>query len=628
MKETKDYPQSEADQDFAKLLKNIRTEENVSLDQLAMGFMSARQLSKIEKGERPIDKDIRDRLLERLGIAKELYENLLDLCDFEEWDYKKKILSAIQNKKIEDAYCLLKEYKAHLRENDRINHQFILTMWGEVLKQEGASKEKIAECYRKAVILTIPDAEKVWWEKRPLSVLEMNLLLETIIYGNNMDYLHKCRVLMEYIDTGYYDEIMKAKIYPKIVYYYLKKQILFKEYWNVETQTENLKICEKAIDKLRDAGRTYYLVELLEIEIQILETMPEDAVTEHLEKNETDRINAKELMSMIKNLYAEYEVPAYIQDCTYFYQQKWIFSMKDVLRTRREMFGLTQEQLCEGICSVKSLRRAEKGQTDMQRETLKKLLNRLGLSGQMQWSRLITSDREVIRMAEELADYINDRKFSVASKQLESMKSRIDLDIPQNKQYFLEKQALLEFEQGKVTREEFVKMEKEALECTLRAENLYRKENVYLTEQEIRCIRNSWKGMEEKEKEESIKFLLEFYEKYILKNGFSEAISMYEFVTESAVNELGNMGEHEWAEEIDRRAIRASLQCRRVWDVHYKLYDILWNENEIMKKSGKRVSNDEMNTELKRCIMISHYVKRYFYENVYREKLANDRFHR
>ena len=99
MKETKDYPQSEADQDFAKLLKNIRTEENVSLDQLAMGFMSASQLSKIEKGERPIDKDIRDRLLERLGIAKELYENLLDLCDFEEWDYKKKILSAIQDKK-------------------------------------------------------------------------------------------------------------------------------------------------------------------------------------------------------------------------------------------------------------------------------------------------------------------------------------------------------------------------------------------------------------------------------------------------------------------------------------------------------------------------------------------------
>ena len=628
MKETKVYPQSEADQDFAKLLKNIRTEEKVSLNQLAMGFMSASQLSKIEKGERPIDKDIRDRLLERLGIAKELYENLLDICDFEEWDYKKKILSAIQDKKIEDAYRLLKEYKAHLRENDRINHQFILAMWGEVLKQEGASKEKIAECYRKAVILTIPDAEKVWSEKRPLSVLEMNLLLETIIYGNNMDYLHKCRVLMEYIDTGYYDEIMKAKIYPKIVYYYLKKQILFKEYWNVETQTENLKICEKAIDKLRDTGRTYYLIELLEIEIQILETMPEDAVAEYLEKNRTDRINAKELMTVIKKLYAEYEVPAYMQDCTYFYQQKWIFSMKDVLQTRREMFGLTQEQLCEGICSVKSLRRAEKGQTDMQRETLKKLLNRLGLSGQMQWSRLITSDREVIRMAEELADYINDRKFSVASKQLESLKSRIDLDIPQNKQYFLEKQALLEFEQGKVTREEFVKMEKEVLECTLRAENLYRKENVYLTEQEITCIRNSWRGMEGKEKRELIDLIFRLYDNYALNNELSQAISMYEFIAESAVNELGNNGEHVRAEEIDRKVIKASLSCRRIWDVHYNLYDILWNENEIMKKSAKGVNTAEKKQGLICCIAISHFVKRYFYEDVYKEKLINDFYHR
>lgn len=567
MKETKDYPQSEADQDFAKLLKNIRTEEKVSLDQLAMGLMSASQLVKIENGERPINKNIRDRLLERLGIAKELYENLLDLCDFEEWDYKKKILSAIQNKKIEDAYRLLKEYKAHLRENDRINHQFILAMWGEVLKQEGASKEKIAECYRKAVILTIPDAEKVWSEKRPLSVLEMNLLLET--------------------------------------------------------QTENLKICEKAIDKLRDAGRTYYLVELLEIEIQILETMPEDAVTEYLEKNGTDRINAKELMSMIKKLYAEYEVPAYIQDCTYFYQQKWIFSMKDVLRTRREMFGLTQEQLCEGICSVKSLRRAEKGQTDMQRETLKKLLNRLGLSGQMQWSRLITSDREVIRMAEELADYINDRKFSVASKQLESLKSRIDLDIPQNKQYFLEKQALLEFEQGKVTREEFVKMEKEALECTLCAENLYRKENVYLTEREIICISNSWKGMEGKEKKESINLILRLYDNYALNNGLSQAISVYEIVTGAAVNELGNNGEHVRAEKIDRKSIKASLSCRRVWDIHYKIYDILWNEKEIQKKNKEKNRNMEMTDGLMKCISISHYVKQPFYEKIYREKMIN-----
>ena len=60
--------------------------------------------------------------------------------------------------------------------------------------------------------------------KRPLSVLEMNLLLETIIYGNNMDYLHKCRVLMEYIDTGYYDEILY------LIFDYPHKHYTFKHF--------------------------------------------------------------------------------------------------------------------------------------------------------------------------------------------------------------------------------------------------------------------------------------------------------------------------------------------------------------------------------------------------------------
>ena len=107
------------------------------------------------------------------------------------------------------------------------------------MKQEGASKEKIAECYRKAVILTIPECRKSMVAKKDhYRYWRWNLVIGNDCYmETNTDDLHKCRVLMEYIDTGYYDEIMKAKIYPKIVYYYLKKQILFKEYWNVETQT-------------------------------------------------------------------------------------------------------------------------------------------------------------------------------------------------------------------------------------------------------------------------------------------------------------------------------------------------------------------------------------------------------
>ena len=596
----------EADQGLAKLLKNIRTEENISLNDLSLGLMSVSQLSKVESGERTIDKNVRDRLLERLGIAKELYENLLDICDYEEWDYKRKILSAIREKDTKGAACFLAEYETKLDEDDKINYQFILVMRGEVLKQEDAAREGLADCYQKAILLTVPEPEKIWNEKRPLSALEINLLLEALFYGSETEHLHKYRVLMDYIDNGHYDEITKVKIYPKIVYYYLKKQLSYLKSWTVETQTENLNICKKAVDMLRDAARAYYLVELLEIETEIL---GEEGVSE------------KELLSTMVELYAEYNVPAYMQDCTYLYQQNSVYAMYEVLRNRRAMLGLTQEQLCEGICSVKSLRRAEKGQTDMQMESVRKILNRLGLSGQMQWARLIKNNRDIIEDTDKLIECMNNRDYVMAHKRLEKLKLKASIDIPQNKQFFMERQALLDLNQGRISKKEFTEREKEALRCTLPVENLLKQEDIYITEREAICIRNGWRGMEEKEKREAIRFLLKFYEKNTLDNEVSDVISMYEFVTEGAVEELGNMGEHEWAVEIDRKTIKASLTYRRVWDIHYKLYDIWWNENEIMKREGREINVGETRHVLKDCVILSHYAKAIYYENVYRNKL-------
>ncbi len=96
---------------------------------------------------------------------------------------------------------------------------------------------------------------------------------------------------------------------------------------------------------------------------------------------------------------------------------------------------------------------------------------------------------------------------------------------------------------------------------------------------------------------------------------------MYEFVTEGAVDALGNMGEHEWAVRIDKKAIKASLSCRRMWGIHYKLYDIWWNENEIMKNDSKKTCKAEMLNTLTSCIILSYYVKCYFHEDFYRKKL-------
>ena len=554
----------EENENFATLLKNIRTEEEVSLDQLAYGIMSTSQLAKIEKGERSVAKVVRDRLLERLGVARDLYENLLDLEDYREWERQKDILHAVREKQTKQAEQLLSEYEESLEDDENIRRQFYLVMLADIQKKAEGQELFVRKCYREALALTVPEADTVWAKQRPLSILEINLLLENLAYENGMDSFLKYKVLLHYVEDGCYDEISKAKIYPKIAFYSLKKRMQCREHLDAGERMECLEICGKAVERLRDAGRTYYLVELLEIRKQLLGDQLGELTGEEQEENLAVQRENEELLKVIQNLYREYEVTDYMEDCTYLYQQKWVFPIGEVLKIRRTMFGMTQEQLCDGICSVKSLRRAEQGKTDIQREVREKLLKRLGLSGQLQWTRLITSDREVVRLAERLAKYQNGQNYVETRKLLERLKAKVTMEIPQNKQFIIETETLLDYYEKKISMRKFVDCETEILRQTLKENDFRKMGKIYLTEMEIKCIRNRWRGLKNEEKKKDIQFLLNIYEEYSSKNVIANAISMYEFVTEGAVSELGNMGEHELAILIDKKSIKESLKCRRL----------------------------------------------------------------
>lgn len=608
---------------FTTLLKNIRTEEGISLDQLALGIMSASQLARIEKGERSVAKVVRDRLLERLGVARDLYENLLDLEDYREWERQKDILHAVREKQTKQAEQLLLEYEESLEDDENIRRQFYLVMLADIQKKAEGQELFVRKCYREALALTVPEADTVWAKQRPLSILEINLLLENLAYENGMDSFLKYKVLLRYVEDGCYDEISKAKIYPKIAFYSLKKRMQYREHLDAGERMECLEICGKAVERLRDAGRTYYLVELLEIRRQLFEDQLGELTGKEQEENLAVQREDEELLKVIRDLYRQYDVTDYMEDCTYLYQQKWVFPIGEVLKIRRTMFGMTQEQLCDGICSVKSLRRAEQGKTDIQREVREKLLKRLGLSGQLQWTRLITSDREVVRLAERLAKYQNGQNYVETRKLLERLKAKVTMEIPQNKQFIIETETLLDYYEKKISMRKFVDCETEILRQTLKENDFRKIGKIYLTEMEITCICNRWRGLKNEEKKKDIQFLLNIYEEYSSKNVIANAISMYEFVTEGAVSELGNMGEHELAILIDKKSIKESLKCRRLIHIDYKLYDIFWNNQEIRKKKDIKMNLEKMADELVNCISISHYTKRYFYEKIYRDKLTN-----
>lgn len=618
----------QSEQDFSLFLKRVRMESGVPEEVLAEGLMNVSQLSRIESGERTVCKTMRNCLLGRLGVAPDLYENLLDNEDYAEWVWQHQILCAIDQKAIQLAEQLLGEYKKQEPLHDKTKQQFCIMMNAEMMKQQGADRSVLGSLYEMAVCLTVPHVEQTYQEGAPeklLSVLEVNAILEYEYYWQsaNNTFAAKCRYWMTYVEDSLFDELSKAKIYPKIVWYYLRETLAENKTLDLTGLYDALQVCEQAVELLRDTGRAYYLTELLDSRKQILDEMIHKLV-EYGRRREAERYKrllqeSTALEELLKNLYTTYDVPVYMQDCTYLYRQRWVFAIGDVLRIRRNMLGMTQEQVCEGICSVKSLRRAEKKQANMQREPLGKILMRLGLSKEIQKTALVTNDRSVLHLHHELDVCRNNREPEKARALLGQMKNKLCLEIPENMQFVKECEASLDLMKSMITGREFVERVDEALRCTLKAEKIYDADEVYLTEMEMSCICNKAKEADETEKRELIDFMLGFFEKFKNKDLLSEYISMYEFVMVSVTNELSSLGEYQLAAALDKKGLREVLRCRRLWVINEFLYDLWWMD--MQQKSVTRQEKEKMTNDLIQCVIISHFCKRRYYERFYMDTI-------
>lgn len=608
-----------AEQEFAKFLKRIRKEANVYLEQLAEGLMTASQLARIEKGQRPLPKNVRDRLLGRMGIASDLYENLLNIEDYAAWECQRDILRAVEQRETQKAWKLIIAYENQAPKSDKIKRQFCLMMEAEVLKQQKVDWGDIAACYEKAVKCTVPDIRNLCIEKKLLSIQEINAVLEYEFYHRDHTFSEKCKKMMAFVKSTLYDDLSKVKIYPKIAYYYL--QVIFGEH--VEPTSEDMKdrlrICNQAIEMLRDTGRAYFLLELLEMKVRILECMGEKQEENGQLKQEYQE--SADLAKLLAGLSAEYHVPAYMQDCTYLYQQRWVFYIGDVLRIRRKMYGLTQKQLCEDVCSPRTLRRTEKKEANMQHEYLDVLLRRLGLSKEFQRSRIVTTDREALKLRDEILVCRNNQEFGKCRELLSQMREKMSLAIPENQQYMIDLEASLDWREGKISKEEFSAREEKALSYTLNLEKLVYTKEMYLTEMEVSCIRNKLHGLEDIEKIQHIDFLLHFFKLYENQSVLSDCIAMYEYVIIYIVNELGNMGKHQDAIKLNKKVLVEDLACNRIWLISNTLYEIAWNEMKQGSKMKQEMDKEKMAECLNQCIILSHFCRQTVYENFYIDKL-------
>lgn len=598
---------------FHKFLDAVRQLQDVTLEQVCDGLCSVSMMKRIECGDRLPEKQMRDRIMARMGVSIEGYEDYLSTEEHEQWTLRQKLLKSIENKQVTEAEQYLEAYRIYENQNS-VEAQYCDAMELMILQMQNAPIEKQQAVIAHAVGLTMPNIEDGLSEKMLLSEQELNLLTEYVWlreYSGNPEAEFEWRYkqyqeILHYIEHSRWDEFCRAKVYPKVAYY-LSELILHKAKTEENLKT-GIRICNEAIELLRDSRKLYYLVELVEVLERLVKEcefyLRKANKREEVEKLQADLQERKEWRDVIMELYTEHEVSPYMEHFCHLYWEMETYCIGDVILIRRQMFGMTKEELCEGICSVKTLTRIEHKKVKTQMPIVRELFERLGLCAEYIRARVITSEYSLLKLAGELVWYENNHKIAEWEKCLDELEEGLYLDIPQNKQFVAYSRCLLQLVRKDISQDEFINKLIEIIEYTIPMDYIMKDSVKFLSSEEYTYIRaigmRAEKGMATK----CMEIIRGLCTKEEVASGH---IGKHEFLMASIISYLGNIGKYEESDMLSTNLARKSLTYRRSYVLAETLYNNLWNKQSAMTEEKSK--DEEYEKIIEECIWLSKYNK-------------------
>lgn len=115
----------------------------------------------------------------------------------------------------------------------------------------------------------------------------------------------------------------------------------------------------------------------------------------------------------------------------------------EIIKKRRIELGLTQEELCEGICEPPTMSRIEKGHQTPTRSKLNALLQRLGLPREKYYAMMSENELEIERLKEEIVDCNARRFYREGLEKIEELTSFTDKNDNITRQFIARSRVLL-----------------------------------------------------------------------------------------------------------------------------------------------------------------------------------------
>lgn len=609
--------------EFGKYLTELRRKYNVSMNVVCDGICDQSVMSRIENGEREVSKLVQDRLLGRLGVAPENFENMVYADEYGYWKTRQEIISLIQHEKMDEADKLLEEMAVQEKlfesgdtaENIDINLklQFYMAMKAQIRCYNGAGDAELKKMYADASRLTVSRMKdrgsvKEFFSNRRLAVDEINLLLEYWRYVSPEIGKRFIRGAIEYIDKARYELLTWAKIYPKAIYYLC----LLERKTGIQSErkiNELMHLVTQAIECLRNAIRAFYLCELLDIKIELFrlinkeKTLYWDTLIKDMEHDtlvdenydtlfgntdeystEAQYIWCRYTRNVLKEIYQRCGVREETFEYSYIYVDREVYCIEDIIRIRRNMLNISMYSLCDGICSERTISRIERKLTRPQSSIIHKLFERLGLSGELSQSELVSSNVEAQVLLQKFRINFNYKNSRDVDSMINEIENIVSLDVPQNRQMLRRVRLCFLREEKVIDDEDFVSQIKGVMECTLPYKVAITKDiEKYLTIEELSCLHNilvtKCSGIPEVQ--ECYEALLGMYE--AREKDINNCLSMYEFIMRQIASYMGDCGNYDKSDEKEFFILQNSIRNRRLTVLYSSMYSMLWNDQQRAK---------------------------------------------
>ena len=628
---------------FFRFIESKMKGNGITTEQLTYGLCNTEEWDSLLVGEY-LDKLMMSRLLDRLGCRGLRCDILLFGSEYDDWQERMDIVFAINDGETELAEKILEEYACRkivqknidkMGCNERLEYQFVLMMQAHIMLGGRFDRTELIAKLQEAAVLTIPQGVDVAFDngmKIILSVQELDILLEYYyqlvcreIEEKNIKtvdcYIGRIRKVIDYIlSADWFNALSKANILPKAVYYVMlsnQKKIRL----NVDNEDELIFIAEElksygrwlsdydnAIEALRNDGRTYYLAELcdmMDIIVSRMKRLLSEDVCKSMKlddiKNTADR--CREMLLYIEKLTG---ISRYTKNGMYMYFEPNVYRMEKVVADRRRLLGITQNQLAEGICTAKTIRRLEQGHCRPHGYNLYEILNRLELYSDFVMDEIVSYNAGDMELLEKVYDAIGMNETERAQELLQTLKANLDMEYTRNRQTIERLETNFAYGRREIELKVYLEKMKNIIGYSVKYEHVLKNPAVYLTSCETTILHN----MQNKQNEQDrLMYLYSIPSQYVRGELFIRKI---EFCKTKFASDAGNRGEYEKSNSIFMDVIQKNTKLKRIYNIDRCIYGIWWNNNMQHKYSTEQ-SKELLNI----CIDISDFSKGYVYKQFF-----------